>query len=81
MSDGITLCCPRCGEYSALHKECESFREIDVYTCQKKDCRRRFAIELVIKNECKCIFSTSGKKNYECSRCEKLKSKITGEKQ
>ena len=48
MSDGITLCCPRCGEYSALHKECDTFNGIDVYTCQKEDCKRRFAIELVI---------------------------------
>ena len=50
MSDGITFHCPRCGNYSALHKECENFRNIDVYTCQEKECGRKFAIELVIKD-------------------------------
>jgi len=49
MSDGITLYCPRCGKYSALKKEYDSFRKIDVYTCQEEDCKRSFAIELVIK--------------------------------
>lgn len=48
MSDGITLCCPRCGKYSALKKEYDSYRGIDVYTCQEKECGRKFAIELVI---------------------------------
>jgi len=48
MNDGITLCCPRCGKYSALHKECETFRNIDVYTCQCEDCGIKFAIEWVI---------------------------------
>jgi len=49
MSDGITLHCPRCGKYSALKKEYDSFKGIDVYTCQEKECRRRFAIEMVVK--------------------------------
>jgi len=49
MSDGITLCCPRCGKYSALHKECETFRGIDVYTCQDEECGVKFAIEMVVK--------------------------------
>jgi hypothetical protein len=51
MSDGITLHCPRCGEYSALKKEYDNYNGIDVYTCQKKDCGRKFAIELVISNK------------------------------
>ena len=51
MSDGITLYCPRCGKFSALKKEYNSFRKIDVYTCQEEDCKRRFAIELVIKQK------------------------------
>lgn len=49
MSDRITLHCPRCGKYSALKKEYDSFKEIDVYTCQEKECGRRFAIEQVVK--------------------------------
>jgi len=49
MSDGITLSCPRCGKYSALKKEYDSYKGIDVYTCQEKDCGRKFAIELVVK--------------------------------
>jgi len=61
MSDGITLCCPRCGKCSALHKECEQFRNIDVYTCQKTDCGRKFAIELVIKSSKKTEQGGKGK--------------------
>jgi transcription elongation factor Elf1 len=49
MSDGITLNCPRCGKYSCLKKEYDNYKGIDVYTCQEKDCGRRFAIEMVVK--------------------------------
>jgi transcription elongation factor Elf1 len=49
MSDGITLHCPRCGKYTASHKEYDTYQNIDVYTCQNKECGRAFAIELVIK--------------------------------
>ncbi len=66
MSDGITLCCPRCGTYTALKKEYDEIKvkvenqslkhpkdledwTLPIYTCQNKDCGRRFIIELVVK--------------------------------
>ena len=51
MSDGITLYCPRCGNLSCLKKEYDNYKGLEVYTCQKKDCGRRFIIELVIKQK------------------------------
>jgi len=66
MSDGITLCCPICGKYTALKKEYdeitvyqklslkhpEDFTEfhIPVYTCQDKDCGKICAIEFMTKD-------------------------------
>lgn len=51
MSDGITLHCPRCGKYSALKKEYDSYKGLDVYTCQDKECGKKFAIEIVISKK------------------------------
>jgi transposase-like protein len=49
MSDGITVYCPSCGHYAALHKEYETYNHIDVYNCP--DCKKKFAIELVVKKQ------------------------------
>lgn len=63
MSDGITVHCVSCGEYSALKKEYNylevvlktSYGEkylskIPVYTCQRKQCGKVFAMDLVFKS-------------------------------
>lgn len=63
MSDGITLCCPRCGKYTALKKEYDELRvrilkdkkheeydtHLPVYTCQDEDCGMRCVIEFMVK--------------------------------
>jgi len=48
MSDGITIHCVRCGKFSALKKEYDSWKGIDVYTCQEKDCGKIFACEVFL---------------------------------
>ena len=65
MSDGITVCCPRCGRYRALKKEYDELTvyqklslkhpedytkfQIPVYTCQDKECGAICAIEFMTK--------------------------------
>ena len=48
MSDEITIHCVRCGKFSALKKEYDCWKGIDVYTCQEKDCGKIFACEVFL---------------------------------